>query len=667
MEFVKRDQEFELFLSGKKLIYHSPSNPFLFAGIGTAVYAAIHGNFNVSDKLHEKMALEDFVVVQEEETVIVRLSRKGLLSITVAFAMEEDRLVMKFSETTGKVNRIWIRLAAEKEEHIYGCGEQFSYFDLRGQHFPLWTSEQGVGRNKKTLPTFYADQHDGGGGDYFSTYFPQPTFVSSRKYYCHMDASAYMDFDFREDNYHELQAWEVPAAITVETAGTYVELLKKLTGLLGRQPEIPDWVYEGVTIAAQGGTERCLEKLRAAQAKGVPVNAVWAQDWSGKRQTSFGSRVIWNWQWNKKMYPNLDVTIKKLKEEGIRFMVYLNPHQAVEGDLYKEGSEKGFMVKNSAGEDYIYDFGQFYCGTVDLTNPEAFEWYKSVIKREVLDLGIAGWMADFGEYLQTDMVFHNGVPGDRMHNRWPALWAKVCYEAIQEDGKLGEVIFFMRAGYTGSQKYNTMMWAGDQNVDWSIDDGLPSVIPAALSLAMTGYGLHHSDIGGYTTLFDMKRTKELYVRWCEMCMFTPMLRHHEGNRPADNWQFDSDEETLEHLARMTNIFITLAPYMKEAVKANAASGLAVQRPLFLHYEDDPETHNIRYQYLLGRDLLVAPVYEEGKTEWECYLPKDSWVHLWTGKGYTGGKVTIDVPWGKPPVFYRQESKWVELFEKIGKM
>ncbi|MEN1544116.1 TIM-barrel domain-containing protein, partial [Pseudomonas aeruginosa] len=93
----------------------------------------------------------------------------------------------------------------------------------------------------------------------------------------------------------------------------------------------------------------------------------------------------------------------------------------------------------------------------------------------------------------------NGVNAEIMHNAWPALWAKCNYEALEETGKLGEILFFMRAGSAGSQKYSTMMWAGDQNVDWSLDDGLASVVPAALSLAMTGHGLHHSDIGGYTT------------------------------------------------------------------------------------------------------------------------------------------------------------------------
>jgi alpha-glucosidase len=273
-------------------------------------------------------------------------------------------------------------------------------------------------------------------------------------------------------------------------------------------------------------------------------------------------------------------------------------------------------------------------------------------------------MADFGEYLPTDTYLHNGISAEIMHNAWPALWAKCNYEALEETGKLGEILFFMRAGSTGSQKYSTMMWAGDQNVDWSLDDGLASVVPAALSLAMTGHGLHHSDIGGYTTLFEMKRSKELLLRWCDFSAFTPMMRTHEGNRPGDNWQFDGDAETIAHFARMTTVFTTLKPYLKEAVALNAKSGLPVMRPLFLHYEDDAQTYSLKYQYLLGRDILVAPVHEEGRSDWTLYLPEDNWVHAWTGETFHGGEITVEAPIGKPPVFYRADSEWAALFASL---
>ncbi|MFP1496985.1 TIM-barrel domain-containing protein [Escherichia coli] len=213
----------------------------------------------------------------------------------------------------------------------------------------------------------------------------------------------------------------------------------------------------------------------------------------------------------------------------------------------------------------------------------------------MIELGCGGWMADFGEYLPTDTYLHNGISAEIMHNAWPALWAKCNYEALKKRAS-SAILFFMRAGSTGSQKYSTMMWAGDQNVDWSLDDGLASVVPAALSLAMTGHGLHHSDIGGYTTLFEMKRSKELLLRWCGYQRLHADDAHpREGNRPGDNWQFDGDAETIAHFARMTTVFTTLKPYLKEAVALNAKSGLPVMRPLFLHYEDDAQTYSLKYR------------------------------------------------------------------------
>ena len=225
----------------------------------------------------------------------------------------------------------------------------------------------------------------------------------------------------------------------------------------------------------------------------------------------------------------------------------------------------------------------------------------------------------------------------------------------------------MRAGGTGSQKYSTMMWAGDQNVDWSLDDGLASVIPAALSLGMTGCGLHHSDIGGYTTLFGMKRTKELFMRWAEMAAFTPVMRTHEGNRPEDNWQFDSDDETIYHFAKMSMIYTTLAPYTKDLVKENSKREYLFRDHYLCIMNNDEKAYSIKYEYLYGKDILVAPVYEPSKTKWSVYLPEDKWVHLWTGKEYEGGDVEVEVPLGKPAVFYRKNSAYVELFKKVGEI
>ncbi|MCW0313709.1 Sulfoquinovosidase [Pantoea ananatis] len=656
---------FSLTYQHRQILSHSEEKPCLWIGNGNADIDMFRGNFSIKDRLSEKLALTSAVVTAQDTGWTVRFSRGEVFSATLNIGTDEyGRLLLTLTNDSDRLNRIWLRLPAQPDDHIYGCGEQFSCFDLRGKPFPLWTSEQGVGRNKKSVVTWQADCAENAGGDYYWTFFPQPTFVSSQKYYCHVDNSGYMNFDFSAADYHELAFWENNATLRFECADTYIALLEKMSALLGRQPELPDWVYDGVTLGIQGGTDVCQQKLDRMRQAGVKVNGIWAQDWSGIRMTSFGKRVMWNWQWDSELYPQLDARIQQWKAEGVQFLSYINPYVASDRNLCEEAARKGYLTKNAAGDDYHVEFGEFYAGVVDLTNPEAYHWFKGVIKDNLIALGCRGWMADFGEYLPTDTYLHNGVSAEIMHNAWPALWAKCNYEALAETGKLGDVLFFMRAGYTGSQKYSVMMWAGDQNVDWSLDDGLASVVPAALSLAMSGHGLHHSDIGGYTTLYGMKRSKELLLRWCDFNAFTPMMRTHEGNRPGDNWQFDSDEETIAHFARMSTIFTTLKPYIKQAVAQNAHSGLPVMRPLFLHYEADARTYTLKYQYLLGRDLLVAPVYEEGRRDWSLYLPEDRWVNMWTGETLNGGDITVAAPMGQPPVFYRADSEWQSLFASL---
>ena len=253
------------------------------------------------------------------------------------------------------------------------------------------------------------------------------------------------------------------------------------------------------------------------------------------------------------------------------------------------------------------------------------------------------------------------------HNAWPMLWAKCCREAVEECGLLGECVFYMRAGAAGSQRYATLVWAGDQCVDWSEDDGLPSVVTAALTLGMSGYGLHTCDAGGYTTLFHLKRDAELLLRWLEFACFTPVMRTHEGNRPDSNVQLYSSEEIIEKAARLSKLHTALLPYMKECVRLNSETGVPVMRPLFL---DDPADARAwareNYSYLLGEELLVAPVVEPGAAARTLYLPAGSWVHLWSGERFAGGDATVPAPMGFPPVFFREGCAHEALFRRLAK-
>lgn len=660
MELKCENNSFKLLDGQQTVLFDSAQMPALFVGYGEETVDMYRGNFKIEDYVITRYPLKVSSIKEENGSYVIDFSGE----ISAVINLDNDLAELRFEKLNPSINRFWLRLPADSDEKCYGCGEQMSYFNLRGRHFPIWTSEPGVGRDKTTYVTWRSDVENKAGGDYYNTNYPEPTFISSRHYYFHADCTAYADFDFRHEQYHELQFWDVPKMVRIETAGTFTELVTKLTAFLGRQPELPDWIYNGAILGLQGGTKRTFDLVERSLRNGIKVCGVWCQDWEGKRVTSFGKRLQWDWRWNEEMYPGLPEKMAEYKEKGIRMLGYINPYLVNDGLLYKEGKEKGYFATKEDGSEYLVDFGEFYCGVVDFTNPEAYNWFKEIIKKNMIEFGLSGWMADFGEYLPTDLKLFDGSDPMLEHNHWPVLWAKCNYDALEETKTLGEVIYFMRAGGTGSQKYCPLLWAGDQSVDFSIHDGLASVMVGALSAGMCGCGLHHSDIGGYTSLFDNCRTKELFQRWTEMAAFTPVMRTHECNRPDTNFQYYDDGDTMEMFARMTDIHIALKPYIQAAVAENAEKGIPAQRPLFMHYEADEAAYDIQTEYLFGRDLLVAPVYLEGEVSRTVYLTDDEWVHLWSGKVYGKGSVSVDAPIGYPPVFYRKASEFAGLFESI---
>ncbi|MGH3147717.1 MAG: TIM-barrel domain-containing protein, partial [Rubrobacter sp.] len=180
----------------------------------------------------------------------------------------------------------------------------------------------------------------------------------------------------------------------------------------------------------------------------------------------------------------------------------------------------------------------------------------------------------------------------------------------------------------------------------------------------SGYSLQHSEIGGYTAIdspfLKYHRSKELLMRWTELAAFTVVFRTHEGNRPEVNHQIYSDEETLRHFSRFAEVYAAWEPYRKELVQEAAASGLPVVRHPLVHYPEDPEVYDLRYQFMVGPELMVAPVLDPGKDTVEVYLPAGRWVHLWTGEVHgsleRGVHETVRAPIGEPAVFYKEGSE-----------
>ncbi|MFJ3522068.1 alpha-glucosidase [Pseudomonas sp. NPDC090203] len=667
--FQQIDDEVQLIVGGRVLLRHSQANPGIFIGHGDASISMQRGNFSITDYVQERIALRHAWLDTATNRLDFRVWADGPVMLSLALEVQGNLLRLVPVNVDAGINRFWLRVPALVDEHVWGCGEQMSYFDLRGRHFPLWTSEPGVGRDKSTWLTLQADNEANAGGDYYHTNYPQPTYISSQRYCLHAVTTAYADFDFRHDDFHELQFWAVPEAFEFMLGQDFPDLVGQVSSHFGRQPRLPEWVMQGAILGLKNGLEHAQTRLDDALQKGVAVSALWCEDWEGLRITSFGKRLFWDWQWNAERYPDHAAWVDKLQAQGIRFMGYVNPYLCNDGPLFLEAQEAGYLATRVEGGTYLVDFGEFLCGVVDFTLPAAAQWFEErILRREMLDKGLSGWMADFGEYLPIDLKLAGDADPMLEHNAWPVRWAEVNARAIEAAGKTGDALFFMRAGYSGVQRHCPLLWAGDQSVDFSRHDGLQTVICGALSSGLLGNAYHHSDIGGYTSLYGNCRTAELFQRWAEMAAFTPVMRTHEGNRPDQNLQFWDHDETYAHFARMTRLYVALRPYLQSLVEEAQATGLPLQRPLFLHYENDPDTYAIQDQYLYGRDLLVAPVHAEGQREWSAYLPQgDQWQHLWSAERFEGGqRVRVAAPLGQPPVFIRVGSAWQERLEALGR-
>lgn len=655
---------FAIWHEGQCLVLHSVDSPVVEIGCGTPDMEMVRGNFRITDAIDERLPLDRFAFAPDHKSMRLWSSKRPETMIAIALEHHDAHLTLKFRCTDAAINRLWIHMNRTTEEFFWGGGEQMSYLALNGRRFPFWTSEPGVGRDKSTKLTQTMDAEGLAGGDYWTTNYPQPTWISSSRYAVHLETAAYSVLDLSEPCVSAIECWKADIDLELFAAPTLADMVSVMSNRFGRQPSLPEWAIAGAIVGLKDG-EATFDRFERIAQSGAAITGLWCEDWVGIRQTSFGKRLFWDWKWNADRYPDLPGYIKTLGERGIHFLGYVNPYLAVDGKLYGEALAKGYLaLRQDSDEPYAVDFGEFDAGVVDFTNAAAAQWFaERIIGQEMLDFGLSGWMADFGEYLPTDVRLSDGSDPVEAHNRWPVLWAKVNADAIDSRSKTGEATFFMRAGFTGVQAYCPLLWAGDQCVDFSRHDGIGTVITGALSSGLLGNAYHHSDLGGYTSLHGVVRTAELMHRWIDLSTFTPVMRSHEGNRPLDNLQIDSTPEILEHFARMSKVHARLAPYVRSLIEEAMATGLPLQRPLFLHY-DDPTHYEVQDQYLYGADMLVAPVIEASANGRLVTLPEDLWIHLWTGDGFAKGRHNVDAPHGQPPVFYRKDSSHAALFALI---
>jgi alpha-glucosidase (family GH31 glycosyl hydrolase) len=600
------------------------------------------------------------------------------LTFTLSFrAVANRRLQMvadvKSPEGQAEPTEVSIGWASDEKEGFFGFGAQYNYLNLKGRLLPIWCQEQGHGRGLEPLSELLNAASPGSAGTWYSSYTCVPYTLSTNGYGFIVENTEYVEFDMRENAFTRATAFSHTLTTQLIAGDSPLDIVETYTEYSGRMEPLPEWTQQGAIVRSYGGSEAALSKVTELDLAGGALAALWIEDWAGTRETPFGTRMWWNWDIDRTVYPDFEDMVAELNTLGVRSLIYFNPFltdasekPGLERHLFEEAEEAGYLVHNKEGETELVPNGGFDAAMLDLTNADTRSWIKEVM-RNLIDKGVSGWMADFGEALPLEIALASGVEPETYHNQYPFDWAELNKEVAAEAGVTSEHLTFNRSGNARSPSVARSFWIGDQLVTWDDFDGIKTVIPALLSSGLSGYTLQHADVGGWLSVnqplveIELFRTKELFQRWMEINSFTVLVRLHTTNLPELNHQYNTDEETLVHFSRLSQVFASLAPYRKTLMDEAASRGIPVVRHPMLHYPQDTKVYELKQQFMLGADFMVAPVLDEGVTTVSVYLPAGSWTHLWSGKEMgnleQGETLTVDAPIGEPAVFYRSNSEW----------
>ena len=535
------------------------------------------------------------------------------------------------------VNRVSLAFTMHQDDHFFGFGERFVRADHRGQLLYTRVEEGGFGHGED-VPPGPSNPNPSGEG---MTNLPIPWFMSPRGFGVLVNTTYRVNFHLGD----ELpDAWRVEATtaaldMTVFVHPDPLRLLGALTEVTGRPPEVADWVLAPRRRANPGSDE--VAKLRAAH---IPTSVI-----------DESVHYFPNGTPNELQGAAMAALTTDLHRRGFKAVAYFNPFVFVTWQpVYDEAVSKGYLVKKSDGSTYVvhapYPAG---AAMVDFTNPAAVAWYQAHLRRALAD-GWDGWMYDFGEYVPEDARLFNGMTGFEAHNLYPVLYQRAAFELLEREKKR-DYLLFVRSGYAGTAGLTPMVWAGDQNADFDLADGLPAALTGALNAGMSGIPLWGSDIAGYHYLYNPPPDKDVYLRWTELGAFSAdMHDENEGagiGRAADRWQIWKDQESQDVYRKYASYKTRMLPYVRIAVRQARDRGTPVMRHLYLTHPGDARVYGITDEYMYGDALLVAPVVTRGARSRKVYLPDPAYFDFWTGARIAGdGEINADAPLGVVPVY-----------------
>jgi alpha-D-xyloside xylohydrolase len=459
----------------------------------------------------------------------------------------------------------------------------------------------------------------------------------------------------------------------VNCGESYADILEHYAGVTGKAPPFPAWASGFWQSRLRYETqEELLSVAREYKKRGLPLSVIVAD--------FFHWTHMGDWKFDPVCWPDPAAAVRELEAMGVKLMVSVWPTVSPISDNYEAMSEQGLLVNNEYGVDAQHVFidngliGPAYFAYYDATNPKARQFIWDSIKRNYYSAGVKlFWLdndePDINPWHPENLRFFLGN-GIEVANIYPLLHQRGFYEGLKNSGET-EILTLSRSGWAGSQRYGAV-WSGDIE---STFESLQAQVRAGLNVGMSGIPWWTTDIGGfYGGDITTDYFRELIVRWFQYGVFCPILRLHGYRSPfsgpmpksgAENEVWSFGEDAYKILRGLLSLRERLRPYIHELTQIASDHGLPLLRPLFLEYPDDPSCEAIEDQFMLGPELLVAPVLHEGVRQRRVYLPAGTnWVDSRNGKDYPGGRtIEVAAPLDTIPVFLKSGSRLISIFHR----
>ncbi|MBJ7348499.1 MAG: glycoside hydrolase family 31 protein [Thermoleophilaceae bacterium] len=549
---------------------------------------------------------------------------------------------------------------AQTGEAFRGFGGVHSGVDQRGRKLQGWSVQENFGGQPITAT--YGGRGGAEGDRYLypngptAAYYPQNLFYSNRGY-GFMAANQELT-RWRMAPSDNTSVWQVLASsktldYTV-TIGTNDENVKNLTSFNGRNLLPPEWAQRpmlsrNVRQSGEYGNsyiDNINADISAIQSNGLAstIGGYAYEGWHGLTNAQI-----------------LDVN-QRLNALGIKPLGYI--HSQVQPDAIWEGQAAydqaiaaGYLAKRPDGSIYKTLLGAAF---VDFTNPAARTWFKNRLKA-MFALGFEGYMEDFGEQVTSDMRFFGGQVGQDFHNKYVQLYHQTGKEARDEyKAQTGKDIFaYSRSGISGrpgTAGLDNGRFPGDETTEWGIASGLGSLTSDMLNGAVGGAWGFTTDIGGYTDFVpggSGQPTAELFTRWSQWAALSPYFRVHNSGLFGVKMPWSYDPVTLMRFKAAAQLHTRSLPLMRSLWTSALATGIPPVRPLWLQFPAESGAARIDQQWMLGSDVLVAPVVTQGSINRSVYFPTGCWRDTRTGAQFNGPTTaTVSASLDTLPYFFR---------------